>query len=240
MTKQQYTFYTAHHPPQCLSSSNTNANAKHPVFADAMHVRTQVFIVEQHCSPEGENDEDDARSWQWVVYARVQNQHQNENENKNPDNNTHDNNDNKGIPVGVIRLVPPPHAPHEHLTNPGKAQQQKFDYAHEPYVKITRVAVLKDFRGYGLARLLMRVVEEWAQENKRDIDDMYAVAAAAVDGGSIIRSENKNEWRGLIGLHAQVQVEKMYAGLGYETDASMGRWDEEGIEHVGMFKRVAV
>jgi hypothetical protein len=41
---------------------------------------------------------------------------------------------------------------------------------------------------------------------------------------------------GVVLVHAQVDVETMYAGLGFETDQSLGRWDEEGIEHVGMFR----
>ena len=50
----------------------------------------------------------------------------------------------------------------------------------------------------------------------------------------------KGKWNGLIGLHAQVQVEKMYKAMGYETDVSMGKWYEDRIEHVGMFKRVKI
>lgn len=39
-------------------------------------------------------------------------------------------------------------------------------------------------------------------------------------------------------VHAQVQGEKMYERFGFVTDEKMGRWDEEGIEHVGMWKRI--
>ncbi|OKL61174.1 hypothetical protein UA08_03249 [Talaromyces atroroseus] len=249
INKPQYTFRTALHPPQCISADTTTliyptptnpspAN-NHPVFTDAMSIRHQVFVVEQHCSADAEIDEDDPRSWEWVVYAQEQQQQQEEEEIENKIEN----------PVGVIRLVPPPHAPHHDIVNNSyssntepspqqqKQQQQKFDYQHEPYVKITRVAILKEFRGYGLARLLMRVVEEWAQDNKASIDGMY-MTTLEDDAGNV--EGRKEEWKGLIGLHAQAQVEKMYASLGYETDVSMGTWDEEGIEHVGMFKRVDI
>jgi predicted GNAT family N-acyltransferase len=222
--KPQYSFRTDVHPPQWPSATPTNPSpaTNHPVFTDALYIREQVFVIEQGCSADGEKDEDDPRSWEWVVYATK-----------------HDDEKGKEIPVGVTRLVPPPHAPHDHLTNPDAAQTEgKFDYEHEPYVKITRVAILKKFRGYGLARLLMRAVEEWGQRNKGAIDAMYT---AMVEGDVSGKHGGKGKgWKGLIGLHAQVQVESMYASLGYETDVSMGTWDEEGIEHVGMFKRVDV
>jgi predicted GNAT family N-acyltransferase len=47
-------------------------------------------------------------------------------------------------------------------------------------------------------------------------------------------------WKGLVLVHAQVDVERMYQGLGFVTNESLGRWDEEGIEHVGMFKRITL
>jgi predicted GNAT family N-acyltransferase len=45
-------------------------------------------------------------------------------------------------------------------------------------------------------------------------------------------------WKGLVLVHAQVQGEKMYERFGFVTDEKMGKWDEEGIEHVGMWKRI--
>jgi predicted GNAT family N-acyltransferase len=184
-----------------------------------MIVRDKVFVVEQGCSAEAEIDSDDLRSWEWVVYAQ-------------PSNATTDDIERCGIPVAVIRLVPPPHAPHETLHHPERtADLPKYDLAHEPYVKITRVAVLKEFRGYGLTRLLMKVVEDWAAQNQDVINFAYCRELVP---GSIIQEG----WTGLAILHAQVQVEKMYQRLGYEVDKSLGVWDEEGIDHVGMFKRL--
>lgn len=207
-----------------------------------MYVRDKVFVVEQHCSAAAEIDEDDPRSWEWVVYA--QRPHEKEGEDEKQESSREE------VPVGVIRLVPPPHAPHANNHNHNDISQPKFDYDHEPYIKITRVAVLKEFRGHGLSRLLMKVVEDWAQRNKESIDRMYTEIVHAdlasnehknADGRDEILSASKGKgWNGLIGLHAQVQVEKMYQGLGYETDISMGKWDEEGIEHIGMFKRLDV
>lgn len=185
-----------------------------------MHIRHAVFVQEQHCHAEEEIDDDDARSWGWVVYAHHQG------------NNQHDGGDDGGEAVGTIRLVPPPHISHDHLTDSSASGQGRYDYDHEPYIKITRVAILASFRGYGLSRLLMRTVEDWAANNKAVIDEMHSQFAQ--------NHMPERGWNGLIGLHAQVQVERMYAAMGYGTDEAMGRWDEEGIEHVGMFKRVAI
>lgn len=48
------------------------------------------------------------------------------------------------------------------------------------------------------------------------------------------------DFRGLICIHAQTGVQKVWRKYGFETDEGMGTWDEEGIEHVGMWKRVDV
>ncbi|CRG91905.1 hypothetical protein PISL3812_08959 [Talaromyces islandicus] len=224
--KMTYTFTTNSHPPALLTNKTlvyptlanpTRTSNNHPVFNHAMHIRHAVFIEEQGCNPDAEIDADDARSWQYVIYA-----------------NTTDTHDQEERAVAVVRLVPPPHAPHEALQEPARASElPAFDVRHEPYVKITRVAVIKEFRGLGLAAKVMRAAEEWAAENKESIDAM----CRRVAGDDGIDEQGKG-WTGLVGLHAQVQVEKMYQRMGYETNHSMGTWDEEGIQHVGMFKRV--
>ncbi|CAG8121465.1 unnamed protein product [Penicillium olsonii] len=117
--------------------------------------------------------------------------------------------------VGTIRLVPPPQGPHGHAVQKG---------AHEPCIKLTRVAIMPMYRGLGLGRRLVETALEWA-----------AVHAAEVEV-QICRGE----WRGLVLVHAQVGVEGMYARLGFEVDETLGRWDEEGIEHLGMLKRISV
>ncbi len=111
-------------------------------------------------------------------------------------------------PLSVIRIVPPPHGPHPNGFH---------DPAEEPYVKLGRVATMAHARGKGLSRLLTEEAFRWLAMHKADV------------GGG---------WDGLILTHAQVAVEKMYAKLGFVTDERLGRWDEEGIEHLGMWKRV--
>lgn len=111
-------------------------------------------------------------------------------------------------PLAVIRIVPPPHGPHPNGFS---------DPEEEPYIKLGRVATMATARGKGLSRLLSEEAFRW-----------LAVHHEEVGSG----------WKGLILTHAQVAVEKMYARLGFVTDDKLGRWDEEGIEHLGMWKRV--
>ncbi|EAS30633.3 acetyltransferase [Coccidioides immitis RS] len=178
-----------------------------PLFNDAMSVRTTVFIDEQGCSPESELDEDDQRSYHWVMY---------------------DTQADKQEPIGVIRLVPPPHPPHEvHLSNGGPNHSKSGSEGHaqheEPCVKLTRVAVLPAYRGLGLSRKLVDTTLNWAAGHKEDISSALGP---------------KESWNGLVLVHAQVQVEALYARMGFVTDESMGKWEEEGILHVGMWKRI--
>ncbi|WEW56511.1 hypothetical protein PRK78_001956 [Emydomyces testavorans] len=178
-----------------------------PLFNDAMHVRTVVFVDEQGCSPESELDEDDHRSWHWVMY---------------------DNRSSQQIPIGVIRLVPPPHPPHQiHLNNNGVNRDTIDGHAkqEEPYVKLTRVGLLPAYRGMGLSRKLVDTALNWAVEHRSEV-----VSALGV----------QESWNGLVLVHAQEQVEALYARMGFVTDKSMGKWDEEGIMHVGMWKRVDI
>jgi predicted GNAT family N-acyltransferase len=74
--------------------------------------------------------------------------------------------------------------------------------------KAERVAVLREFRGAGVGRALMRALE--AAARARGLDRMR--------------------------LHAQVRVQEFYERLGYERVSDV--FDEAGIEHVEMVKEL--
>lgn len=112
------------------------------------------------------------------------------------------------VPVSVIRMVPYPHGPHPN---------GYLDPDEEPYWKIGRVATLASARGKGLSRKLTEEALGWMAAHHNELPP---------------------GWNGLVLSHAQVSVEKMYAKLGFVTDVNLGRWDEVGIEHLGMWKRV--
>ncbi|KAJ6121206.1 Acyl-CoA N-acyltransferase [Penicillium sp. IBT 18751x] len=202
-------------PPGPELSLPDQPNSNPAVFQDAMTVRMRVFVDEQHFSADAEIDEDDARSWHWVISA-----------NTTPGTS---------IPVAVIRLVPPPQKPHELLTHPETILEASYDWTHEPYIKLSRVAVLREYRGLGLGRKLIQVALEWAAHHAAEIDNAAAqVAARSHWTGKPAR------WQGLVVIHSQADVEGMYRRSGFQTDETLERWDEEGVEHVGMFRRVEV
>ncbi|KAK5945108.1 hypothetical protein PMZ80_002312 [Knufia obscura] len=114
------------------------------------------------------------------------------------------------VPVSTLRIVPPPHPPHPNGFH---------DASEEPYVKVTRVATMSHARGQGLNKFLMN----------------HALDYLASQPGLI-----SSDWRGLVLTHAQVSVEGLYVKLGFTTDDRLGRWDEEGIEHLGMWKKLSL
>lgn len=188
-TPSRYTIALQQPPPVHLIAPNGFPTSPLPAigpkhFLDAMRVRLAVFCDEQHCSVDAELDEDDPRSWQWIVYYAEE-------------------------PVACIRLCPPPHAPHPNdFTNPNE----------EPYLKLQRFATLAAHRSGGLGRMLVDTSLRWAAEHKDEV------------GGE--------GWKGMVLVHAQVSVEKVWAKMGFVTDEKLGRWDEEGIEHLGMWRRI--
>ncbi|KAL2827596.1 acyl-CoA N-acyltransferase [Aspergillus cavernicola] len=213
------------------------------LFNDALAVRLEVFVDEQKCAADLEIDDDDPRSWQWVIYddtlvSAIE-----------PSTSIK-------VPVAVVRLVPPPHVAHEDAVAAfapipasgahGNGEQTsenegpKYDLAHEPYIKFGRVAVLSGYRGCGLARRLMETAIEWAEQNPGDINRAFGEVVGKEGGGGGGGSGLVPEWKGLALVHAQGQVERMYERLGFVTDEGLGRWVEEGIEHVGMWKRLDV
>ena len=90
----------------------------------------------------------------------------------------------------------------------------------------------------GLARRLVDEVLEWAGEVFNDGGGGKGGGKGEGDDG---KGDGKDEWRGLLCLvHAQKGVERFYTSCGFVGDESMGRWWEEGIEHLGMWKRVGL
>jgi len=73
-----------------------------PEFKDALEVRNEVFVKEQGCSAEGEQDEFDTGATHWVVYASI---------GSTGSSTTHNR-----TPVGTIRLIPPAVSKHSYVT----------------------------------------------------------------------------------------------------------------------------
>lgn len=227
------------HPPDATFKRGNTALP--PILHDALSIRIQVFVDEQGCSAENEVDDDDARSWHWVVYTE-------DNPNEDSSRKSGKEKDNKKKAIGTVRLVPPSHPQQHQDEHPGPSGM-----AGEPYVKITRVAVLPAYRGRGIARHLVETAVEWVvhqqqqqQQQHERATQIYQSGQETINGASgasgansCTQTQGEAEWNGLILVHAQVDVEGLYARLGFWRDEGMGRWLEEGIEHVGMWRRVS-
>jgi len=54
-----------------------------------------------------------------------------------------------------------------------------------------------------------------------------------------VGAEDDDYWRGLVLIHAQKSIaDKVWSRLGFVRDESLGEWEEEGIVHVGMWRRI--
>lgn len=201
-------------------------------FIDAMTVREEVYVKEQNIPLENELDEDDARSFHWVAYASIPVKAVATNGNGN-DQNARKHSDSTKIPIGTIRLVPPPHPAH-----PGH-EFTKFAPGNgdstESYIKLGRLAVIPEFRKAGVSKLLIESALTYAREHPYEVGPQLDPASLeALKKGMALN------FRGLVLIHAQTGVQKVWKRYGFETDEGAGEWDEEGIPHVLMWKRLDV
>ncbi|KAJ9129598.1 hypothetical protein NKR19_g10288 [Coniochaeta hoffmannii] len=200
-------------------------------FRDAMIVRQQVFVQEQRVPMHYEYDEDDPRSAHWVLYSQTAA---------------------ALIPVGTIRLVPFPHPAHPVsggvyvdgrlvAVNPVSAyppptgnsvpadrsttyhNYNSNSNGSEPYLKLGRLAIVPSHRGRRLAGVLINAAIDWAVRNS-----------------AYFNHEHGPEWKGLVLIHAQKSAVRVWRYAGFIEDEGMGSWWEEGMEHVGMYRRVNV
>lgn len=201
-------------------------------FINAMKVREEVFVKEQGVPLENEFDVDDPKSFHWTAYASIPAKA------TSPDLRPHDEkmgtrkaSTSTKIPVGCIRLVPPPHDAH-----PNGKFSTDVHKANESYIKLGRLAVIKEFRKAGISKLLIETAFQFAKEHPNELlpqVDPTTLEQLKQDGIGM-------DFRGLVLVHAQTGVQKLWRRYGFETDESMGHWDEEGIEHVGMWRRLDV
>lgn len=151
-------------------------------------------------------------------------------------------------PIGTIRLVPFPHPPHPEpgssyaadaletgpavsKTLPNIADRETtYHDGIEAYLKLGRLAVLKEFRGSGIAKMLVSSAMTWCQQNASYFNPSPTALAANLD--------EVPRWKGLLCVHAQEEVVKVWAKWGFKLDDKMGSWVEEGIRHRGMWNRL--
>lgn len=98
----------------------------------------------------------------------------------------------------------------------------------EAYIKLGRLCVLKEWRGRGIANMLIETACAWARKkgNKE--------YCAGRDLGG------EQEWKGLCLVHAQIGARRTWERGGFVVDEGLGGWMEAEIEHLGMWRRVDV
>ena len=203
------------------------------VLCDAMTVREMVFVQEQKAiSLPHHLDPDDARSYHWVIYA--------------PASEDPTSEDSKLHPIGTIRLVPYPHTLHPEpeasyeapsedspveeselffRRPPPEYQVDRATSLHdgkEPYLKLGRLCVVKEFRGKKLGDVLIRAALKWAGENPN------------------FEIEGLPEWKGLVCAQAQERAVTTWQRNGFVIDKAMGSWKTVGIKHYGLFHRLDI
>ena len=226
------------------------------IFRDAMSVREEVY-GEQGVRLEAEFDEDDARSFHWVVYASVA-----QNSSSPPPQTLESTaKDSKAdeerrasataqrLPVGTLRLVPPPHGPNKYKPDkhPDADPPPRISAQHptEAYVKLGRLAVLAPYRSLGLSKLLISTALDYAAKNPDSIrppPPPTKMEAASKD------QEKAIIWEGLTMVHAQASVTSLWEKQGFSEElvsdqgeveiAKEEHWTEENLEHLAMWRRL--
>ncbi|KAM0343654.1 hypothetical protein ACHAPU_008406 [Fusarium lateritium] len=238
-------------------------------FLDAMEVREQVFVEEQKVPAENEFDEDDSRACHWVVYASINKLEELEVRDEQGNVMQPRKSSTRSTPIGTIRLVPFPHDPHpknggkywkgvlegddddkngnndQHALEMSSNKpyvldrETTFHNGQEPYVKLGRLAVIKEFRGRRIAGLLVNTVLAWLKANPSYFDP--SIKEYGLEQLNPANCEQTiPRWAGLVCVHAQKQVEGFWKNWGFEADEGMGTWWEEGMPHSGMFQRLEI
>ncbi|PTB75894.1 hypothetical protein M440DRAFT_1334193 [Trichoderma longibrachiatum ATCC 18648] len=228
-------------------------------FLDAMEVREEVFVREQGVPQANEFDIDDPRSCHWVIYVSVNKTEVPEIRNEQGHIVRPRKSSTRSTPVGTIRMVPFPHDPHpkpggEYWNGVLKGEENgntipssrpfvkdrptTFHDGKEPYIKLGRLAVIKNYRGLSFAGQLVRSALEWIKKNPSFFDP--SIRELGLEQLGSPTEAEAPQWKGLVCVHAQEQVAKAWAKWGFEIDEGMGKWYEEGIPHVGMFLRLNI
>lgn len=244
------------------------------IFRDALSVREEVYR-EQGVPLEAEFDQDDPRSWHWVVYASV-----GTSTSGSPSSNLSAHSPStqaddarrasataSRVPVGTIRLIPPPHGPNPYVqaalprnrdrhsdADPPRSLHidAHVDNRHpaEPYIKLGRLAVLPLYRSLGLSKLLVNTAIEYASKNPESIRPPPSPTTMEFANLRGQVAEDAVFWKGLAMVHAQVSVAPLWEKHGFSEElvndkgeveiSKEERWVEEGLEHMGMWRRLNV
>ncbi len=99
--------------------------------------------------------------------------------------------------------------------------------------------MIPEFRKAGISKLLIETALHFARSKPYEMTP--ALSPEVIES---LRQESDRgaalDWKGLVLVHAQEGIQKLWRRFGFETDPELGVWDEEGISHVGMWRRLDV
>lgn len=93
----------------------------------------------------------------------------------------------------------------------------------------------RHLEGMGISNMLMREALAFAKQYPLAMNPKYNPADAETTTQAGSERGAGFMWKGLVLAHAQVGLEKFYNNFSFEKDESMGVWDEEGMDHIGMW-----
>lgn len=229
-------------------------------FIEAMQVREKVFVEEQGLPLVNQFDNHDPYSVHFVTYRYLWKIVQEEVKDADGNVVTPEKWETRRTPIGCIRIEPFPHDPHptknarywggitqqehkgKYVWKPEKTsinyfvdRKTSFHDGREPYLKIGRLAVLKEYRNTGTAKLLFNCAIDWMCKNPNRFDPSVRTKGlgrlCAVNGVC-------PSWLGLVCVHTPEKVIPVWKTFGFEVDEQMGTWYDEGVKHAGMWRRV--
>jgi GNAT superfamily N-acetyltransferase len=92
----------------------------------------------------------------------------------------------------------------------------------EPYLKLGRLCVIKEFRGKKLGDKLIQAALKWAGGNPN-----FGI-------------ERSPAWKGLVCAQAQEKAVTTWERNGFVVDKKVGSWNTVGIRHYALFHRLNV
>ena len=119
-------------------------------------------------------------------------------------------------------------------------RETTFHDGREPYVKVGRLAVVREFRGHRVGAQVWAAARRWLEAHPAYFNPSVAELGLDRLGAATLAPGEVPKWRGLVLAHAQESVAPLWERWGFRRDHALGRWFEEGIPHVGMALRLDV
>lgn len=134
-----------------------------------------------------------------------------------------------GIEPGPVLAIPASQLFFEPTPSIKTDRASKLHDGIEPYVKIGRMCVLKEWRGQGIMTRLLEAALGWLGENSD-----WAVDRSTDTDGKL------GKFNGLICAHAAETAMKSWLREGFVVDEEIGHWYMLGAKHICMWKRIEI